>query len=243
MGSFHILNGDSLKSQFPTGLTGGIIVLRECLIDGDVNGSSIDELIESRIVSMREMYGTPKEEYLQKVVPEFQKISKIEVGEVHLWFEDDLFCQVNFWFTCSLLEEKSVSVDLIRPTGSLRYGFGGMSQQDLTKAFSDRQPITSEQIKLFAQLWRAYQNKDMGRLADHSSQLTEVFPFLQNAVQAQIDRMPTGNGLPERTLKEIIAELDNQDFGSVFKEFSNRLPIYGFGDLQVKRLFDQLQQE
>ena len=31
-----------------------------------------------------------------------------------------------------------------------------------------------------------------------------------------------------------------QDFKSVYKEFSLRIPIYGFGDLLVKRLSDEL---
>jgi hypothetical protein len=35
-------------------------------------------------------------------------------------------------------------------------------------------------------------------------------------------------------------ELETEDFGIVFKEFSQRENIYGFSDLQVKRLFDKI---
>jgi len=38
-------------------------------------------------------------------------------------------------------------------------------------------------------------------------------------------------------------ELETQDFGPVFREFTKRESIYGYGDLQVKRLFDELLQE
>ena len=39
-----------------------------------------------------------------KLVSEFEKIQNIEEGvDINLWFEDDLFCQVNFWFVISLL--------------------------------------------------------------------------------------------------------------------------------------------
>ena len=31
------------------------------------------------------------------------------------------------------------------------------------------------------------------------------------------------------------------DFGIIFKEFCKREPIYGFGDLQVKRLLSELE--
>jgi hypothetical protein len=35
-------------------------------------------------------------------------------------------------------------------------------------------------------------------------------------------------------------ELGTTDFGLIFKEFNKREAIYGFGDLQVKRLLDGL---
>ena len=108
---FHILNGDALKSQLPAdAILGEIIVARECLVDGDVAGNTLEELIQSRVRSMHEMYGTSENEYFQKTVPELRKIVDINEGEVNLWFEDDLFCQVNLWFVCELLKGKSLSV-------------------------------------------------------------------------------------------------------------------------------------
>jgi len=241
---FHILNGDTLKDQFPTdSLTGEIIIARECLVDGNVSGETLQKLIESRIVSMHEMYGTSPKDYLQKAAPELNKINDIKDGEVNLWFEDDLFCQVNFWFTCSLLKEKSISAFLVSPSVPLRYGFGGMNSKNLLAAFEDRKLLTKVQISQFAQLWRAYQNNDMASLSSISKLLADEFDFLKEAIQAQIDRLPDGDGLPERTLRELVNEFGDQDFGLVFKEFSNRLPIYGFGDLQVKRLFDLLKEK
>ena len=36
---------------------------------------------------------------MKKTVPEFLKMQNIpENSEINLWFEDDLFCQVTFWF-------------------------------------------------------------------------------------------------------------------------------------------------
>ncbi len=213
---------------------------RECLVDGDVAGNTLEEVVLSRVKSMYEMYGTSKEEYLQKVVPEFRKLANIDEGEVNLWFEDDLFCQVNFWFVCSLLVAKSISVYLIRPTGSLQYGFAGYKPEELPELFRNRVLLSEPQIKQFSQLWKAYQNNDPERLTELSKSLAQDFPFVAEAVQAQLSRFPYGNGLPEHSLTEIMTELNSHDFGTVFKEFSKRHPIYGFGDLQVKRLFDQL---
>ena len=47
-------------------------------------------------------------------------------------------------------------------------------------------------------------------------------------------------GRPIQSLITIMKELDTEEFGPVFREFNKRESIYGFGDLQVKRLFDEI---
>jgi hypothetical protein len=68
------------------------------------------------------------------------------------------------------------------------------------------------------------------------------YPFILTAVKAHTDRIPTeGNlGRPSQSLIQIMKELETDEFEPVFKEFSKRESIYGFGDLQVKRLFDEV---
>ena len=41
---YHILNGDELKNQFPNNISGDIIIFRECLIEGNINGNNTDKL-------------------------------------------------------------------------------------------------------------------------------------------------------------------------------------------------------
>lgn len=217
--------------------------MRECLIDGDVSGNTLDEFIRTRKKSMHQMYGTSEEEYESKTVPELNKIIEIRNGEVNLWFEDDLFCQVNFWCCCQLLVDKNITAYLIRPEDSLQYGFAGLSQEELQKAFTDRIKLEDSDLKMFADLWRNYQQNDNETLLTISGKNSNMFPFLGPAVQAQINRQPIGHGLPEQTLAEIIDSSSHPDFGPVFQEFSKRLPIYGFGDLQVKCMFDRLIQK
>lgn len=43
-----------------------------------------------------------------------------------------------------------------------------------------------------------------------------------------------------QALQQIIDELGTEEFTLVFREFCKREGIYGFGDLQVKRLYDEL---
>lgn len=241
---YHILNGDVLKDHFPQQISGVIIVARECLVDGPVEGNSLDELFKTRSEFISENYeGYTNEGYYQVTVPEFEKIQKIPKGsEINLWFEDDLFCQVNFWFVCSLLKghSKRSSLNLVRPEIHTPYGFGGLSKTELVAIFHKRKKLI--QIEKIAQLWRLYQHQKTDEMLKIGQELDSEFPFLLPAIQAHTDRIPShGNpGKPVQALKEIREELNTDDFAEIFREFSKRESIYGFGDLQVKRLLYEL---
>ena len=129
---YHILNGDSLKEQFPENIQGEFVVTRECLVDGNVKERDLAELYHSRAKFISENYaGYKVKDYYEKTVPEFQKIQNItEDSDINLWFEDDLFCQVNLWFVISLIYEnhKNQPVFLIRPKTNNEYNFGGIKQ-------------------------------------------------------------------------------------------------------------------
>jgi len=67
------------------------------------------------------------------------------------------------------------------------------------------------------------------------------------AIHAHLQRFPSETetnkeklGRPKISLIQIMNELKSEEFAPVFREFSKRESIYGFGDLQVKRLFDEV---
>lgn len=102
---YHILNGDALLERFPSTIEGEKIVFRECLVDGSLQGDDMDALLRSRCTFLTEVYqGFSVEDYAEQVVKELDKIKDLSADAiVNLWFEDDLFCQVNMWFTCFMI--------------------------------------------------------------------------------------------------------------------------------------------
>ncbi len=241
MKTYHILNGDALLQQLPDSVSGERIVAREALVDGPVKAETLEELYQIRDQFISTRYpGYVAGEYFDKTVPEFNNILEIPPGsEINLWFEDDLFCQVNFWFVCHLLSksEYSHSVYLVRPPVHSQYGFGGFQPDTLPELLNNKIQVDREIIQLLADLWKAYQYDDLKSMNELAQQL-HSFPFVRNAVEAHIDRVE--NNTPVKILKQIIEELKTEEFGPVFREFCKRTPHYGFGDLQVKYLFDQL---
>lgn len=246
MNTYHILNGDSLKTQFPQDkIEGELIVARECMVDGPVQSNSLEELFKLRSRFISEGYGYENGKYEEITIPEFTKILAIESGEVNLWFEEDLFCQANFWFVCSLLYKKNIKAFLVLPKTTLEYGFGGLDGDGLKNAFESRQAMTPINVNQFAILWFAYKNNHLERLLKIGVQLHSDFPFVMKAIEAHFDRLPEEGRLtkPEQIILGIIEEKSTQDFGLVFKEFTKRAAIYGYGDLQVKRIFDKVLKE
>ena len=93
-----------------------------------------------------------------------------------------------------------------------------------------------------ASLWELYQINDTEKLLTISRSLRNTYPFILNAVEAHLERIPnTGNrGRPIESLIRIIKDFKTEEFGLVFKEFCKRERIYGFGDLQVRRLLNEI---
>ncbi|MEQ9412680.1 MAG: hypothetical protein RIF39_02545, partial [Cyclobacteriaceae bacterium] len=145
----------------------------------------------------------------------------------------------NLWFTLSLLRGKDVSVYRVYPViddpDELWDGFGPMSPEELLKCYEQKILLSTEDLQLGNALWRAYVASDNKALDKLSSVPTKAFPYLKEVCKAQIERP----GRPDRALKEIINN-GNTSFDEVFIEFCEQEGIYGFGDSQVQKIYDQL---
>ena len=90
-------------------------------------------------------------------------------------------------------------------------------------------------------LWAAYKSDDLEELIRLAKNQSPAFPYLQEVVKAHVERFPRdgSKGRPERVLEEITKNIST-DFHEVFKEFWSRESIYGFGDTQLKQLYDKV---
>jgi hypothetical protein len=247
---YNILNGDSLAYSFPdTKIEGDTIVVREGLIDGNLAGDNLHEFWQSRADYME----LTKAEYYNNVVKEFEKIINApDNSEFNLWFEYDLFCQVNMWFVISIINNLPIRKKvyavytsyLDRTDKQFWNGFGRANSGELTICFANRIPLNDADLQVGRDLWTAYKSsnlRELSRLADNQS---PAFPYIQEVVKAHIDRFPEdgAKGRPERVIEEIIQN-GSEEFHKVFREFWNRESIYGFGDTQLKHLYDKVMRD
>jgi hypothetical protein len=244
---YNILNGDSLAYSFPdANIEGDIIVVREGLMDGNLSGDNLPDLWQSRAKYM----GLTEAEYHNNVAKEFEKIMNTpDDSEFNLWFEYDLFCQVNMWFVISIINSLSIkkkvyavyTSHLDRTSKHFWNGFGPANSSELTICFAKRIPLNDIDLQLGQDLWTAYKSGNLEELICLANNQSSAFPYLQEVVKAHVDRFPKDGtkGRPEKVIEDITKNVST-DFHKVFKEFWNRESIYGFGDIQLKHLYDKV---
>jgi len=242
---FHILNGDALLEHFPSTIPGRKLVAREALVDGPVTGISLEGIFSTRLKYMSQAYQVSETEYADKTIREFHRMRAIPEGAtVYLWFEDDLFCQVNAWFVASIFDAMPHDLDLywVTPSADLQMGFGGMNAKELHTAYKQAVPIDRDDLSTLATMWPAYQHQDFSSMIQLAVALQPLLPMLPAAVAAHIERFPADGspGRPQRVLQALQEEHGKDNFGKAFQEFCRTQAIYGFGDLQVRWIWDSL---
>lgn len=242
---FQLLNGDALADRFPKSIPGNRIIFRECLVDGPVSADTLAGFWSMREDFLKENYPEASQlDYPTAVRDEIVKINSIDAGDrVYCWFEEDLFCQINLWFVLNLLNNQKVEVFLVLPPADSRYHFSALSEEELEKTFRTKSHfLTPLEREALGKMWPCYQQENVEKALHLAELLKARFPFLLSAVQAWIDGFPLGDypGKLKATLLEIHKNNPKGQFSTIFKEFQKRLPEYGLGDLQVKRMCKEL---
>lgn len=244
---YHILNGDAMIERFKeTMLPGNMLVMRECLVEGDLSGSSLEDFIHHRTRYLADMYHADPDRYAIADLIE-AILHAPDHSEFNLWFEYDLFCQANMWFILSLIHPLTINKKVyiiysFWSTPAARWrGYGPATKSELLNWYNLKIPCTTPDLSLADTIWNAYKTNDLDQLEGLSSVQSVCFPYLEEVLFAHIDRFGL-DGLPGRPEKRIISILEEfplADFGKVFKEFTKWEGVYGFGDIQVRRMWDK----
>jgi hypothetical protein len=152
------------------------------------------------------------------------------------------------WFVISILpQNKNLKVyrvfPVIKNKSDLWKGFSVSDAALLEQAFSYKVRLTDKDLELGRELWSAYQHHDFDKLILLSRSDSICFDHLEAVCKAHTARFPKGTtpGRPDQVVKEILETVSTK-FETVFSEFSNREGIYGFGDAQLKRIYDRQMQ-
>ncbi|MEP7147431.1 MAG: DUF1835 domain-containing protein [Acidobacteriota bacterium] len=237
----NVLPGDATLGAFmDSGIEGEIAVCRECLVVGDLSGSTLPEFWENRARFLAGEYPDASGDYHETVVREFAKLAAPgSDSQINLWFEYDLFCQTNMWFCLSLLAESTADIFRVAPVKlsdeNVWEGFGALTPHDLKECFDSRVKLSPDDIRLGSDLWSAYRINDHLQLEALSMIESPAFPKLREVCAAAPEK--------EAGARKIVGEIISNgvsEFDEVFRNFKARAGVYGYGDAQVKKIWQGL---
>lgn len=258
MKTLHILNGDATAGAFADSNILGqtdqaqVAIWRETLSEGPVNAFvPVNELwtIRQKWHNVYDENPQP-EKYDQMVVQEFEKLANpTDYDEIYLWFEHDLFCQINLVFLLAKLAQRSLGATKIKqvsvdsfPGEPFFKGIGQLNGAQLATLYLQAEELTQHELDLALKVWQAYAgpepleiqkllDADFGRLR-----------FLKTALILHLQRFPfTENNLNliEHLLTATLMEgpLPESD---LIGRFLQQDRVYGITDLSVGETIRQL---
>jgi hypothetical protein len=213
----HVSNGHCATGLIESsGVPGRTLAWADPLNDGPVPGNiPDDELLRIRAEFLA---GRPDE--IDEVAADLASWRKevddqSNYDELVLWFEHDLFDQLNLIQLLAHLDTRPsttpvtmVSIDSFPGHANFK-GLGELSAGDFPALFAMRRPIAPQQIALAVQAWNAYRSADPRALEQFLQSDTSALPFLAPAFRRHLEEFPSdvdGLSRSERRMMEMALE-------------------------------------
>lgn len=248
----HIHNGGSTANTLKEfGFPGEHRAFQEVLMAGPTpRGLSPVEWQETRAKFLADAYELKHDYCLNSLLEQEANLRGFAAHhETILWFEHDLFCQINLiylldWFSKQSRGNSRLSLICIGEFPGIDdfRGLGQLTGDQLASLFESRHEVTDAEMKIAARAWAAYCSPNPQEITHLLNQDTSPMPFLGNALHLHLMRFPSltnGLGRIEQRALEMLAK-GAIGFKSLFPAFGQTEPSYGMGDLQfwseLKRL-------
>ncbi|WP_273566933.1 DUF1835 domain-containing protein [Maribacter halichondriae] len=248
----HITNGDSFTEKLKElNLKGDIITWREMLCEGrtETNVGS-ESFWKTRFEFLHKNYKVTKSIFIEKTLKEYRSLcNHKQQDQIVLWFEYDLFCQVNMLAVLSWLKanRKYAEISLVcsgkeDDTDKL-YGLSELNNEQLLKLYENRIVLTQDDVEYADYVWQLYCSDNPIRLENLRDFGQFQFEYLSEAIKAHLQRFPTIknglNALENHVLDFSFSKKPKSKvelLGGLLKNQGN----YGFGDTQFDRILTTL---
>ena len=235
MQRLNITNGDSAAGSLSdAGIEGKIIAWRDVLHEGPVDASlPLAELSERRA---RFIAGNDWDEFSHvsgNFVERDRVLQHLDFfDEVVLWFEDDLYDQLQL---IQLLE--LFGADATRPRKLSLIVVDGyippLSVDELQRLDSERAEVNEEQLDLARRAWKAFGSSDPSAVERLLEGPTSALPYLAPALTRELEEYPSlVNGLSRSEREALTAVSDGHTTPvAAFLEVAKKQESVFLGDL------------
>ncbi len=240
----HILNGDSTLHLFQqSGIPGDAFVWNEILCEGPVKFEvASQEFWDTRLAYVTEVFGPGASNYRQ-LIEGFSILQHHDkYNEIILWYEYDLFCQVNLMAILSYLNSEGLihklAISLICVGEEEGYdrlvGLGQIPVHRYEKLFKERTPLSEPDLDFATNVWMSYCSEDPNEL-DFALMPHPTFKYLSGSMLAHFKRFPnkkTGLSSIEDQILTYIQQENPKGPDEIVRNSLQNQGYYGFGDMQ-----------
>jgi len=248
----HITNGDSFTDRLKTlDLKGDIITWREMLCEGKTLATVGSESFwKTRYEFLHKNYKVSKSWFIEKTLKEYRSLcNHKQQDQIVLWFEYDLFCQVNMLAVISwlLANRKYAQISLVcsgkEDESDKLYSLNELSEEKLRSLYENRTVLSQDDIEYADYVWQLYCSNNPIRLENLTDFENYNFNYLGDAVKSHLQRFPSiVNGLnhmENNILKLAVNEKPKNKMGLLKTVLENQGNL-GFGDTQYDRAISRL---
>jgi hypothetical protein len=241
----HILNGSSTEGTLrQSSIRGEFFSFQDTLIAGPAP-AGLDESAwrRTRAAHLSQNYGVDIRECESDLLKQSEMLaSSTNHDEVVLWFEHDLFCQLNLLYLLNCFSAFDLShtkLSLVNigafPGRENFRGLGELNPTELASLFPKRQNVSVDELQLARVAWEAFCSPEPTTIESMLNTNTSALPFLSSAFVAHLHRFPTTrNGLGQIQNRSLeLIDRGREKFVDLFVEFMNIEAVYGLGDVQV----------
>ncbi|MGB5479905.1 MAG: DUF1835 domain-containing protein [Eudoraea sp.] len=248
----HITNGDSFTQKLKTlKLKGDIITWREMLCEGKTETNVGSESFwKTRFDFLHKNYKVSKSWFVEKTLKEYRSLcNHKQQDQIILWFEYDLFCQINMLAVLSWLKKhrRYAEIYLVcsgdEDETNRLYRLNDLSDEQLFNSYENKVKLSQNDIEYADYVWQLYCSDNPIRLENLIDFDNYQFDYLSDAIKVHLRRFPTiKNGLNE--LENRVLEFSLHQKPKSKKELLGKLienqGFYGFGDTQYERVISSL---
>ena len=248
----HITNGDNFTQKLKKlKLKGEIITWSEMLCEGKTETAVGSEAFwKTRFEFLHKNYNVSKSWFVEKTLKEYRSLCNYKQHEeIVLWFEYDLFCQINMLAVISWLKthRRHVQISLVcsgyEDDTKQLYGLSELSDDRIQELFKSRINLSQNDIEYADYVWQLYCSDNPIRLENLADFEMYQFNYLEEALKTHLRRFPAiKNGLNEieNRVLQLAADGKSGSRKALMGALLENQGWYGFGDTQYQRILKNL---
>lgn len=248
----HITNGDNFTKRLNTlDIKGDVITWREMLCEGKtLTHVGSESFWKTRYEFLHKNYKVSKSWFIEKTLKEYRSLcNHKQQDQIVLWFEYDLFCQVNLLAVISwlLANRKYAQISLVcsgkEDESDKMYTLNELSDEQLLSLYRTKKILSQDDIEYADYVWQLYCSNNPMRLENLSDFENFQFDYLGDAVKTHLKRFPSIlNGLNdmENNILRLARDKKPTSKGEFLSTLLTNQGNLGFADTQYDRAITRL---